>query len=118
MYAIGRRFPSFRIINGKKKKMDRMKNEKRCNKSERQLSDPSVNTKEATDAIYSRPKKWKFKCKRAMKDSPITIENDSKASENSPTKRYCDITFSQVPYYGEKLCFQFFTFIIFIYFLI
>ena len=28
MYAIGRRFPSFRIINGKKKKMERMKDAK------------------------------------------------------------------------------------------
>lgn len=103
MYAIGRRFPSFRIINGKKKKMERMKNDKKCNKSGKQLSNPSVNTKEATDAIYSRPKKWKFKCKRALKDNTITKENDSEASENSTTKRYYDLTFIQVPYNEKKL---------------
>ena len=32
MYAIGRRFPSFRITNGKKKKMRKMKNDEQCNK--------------------------------------------------------------------------------------
>ena len=87
MYAIGRRFPSFRIINGKKKKMEGLKDAKRCNKSGKQLSNLSVTTKEATDAIYSRPKKWKFKCKRAVKDSTITKENESDASENSTIKR-------------------------------
>lgn len=89
LYAMGRRFPSFRIIKGKKKTSKRLNSQEKSNKSVKQFNNPSINSaSKETDAIYSRPKKWNFMYKRSEKDSKMDIEKNSQVSETLSVWRY------------------------------
>ena len=89
MYAMGRRFPSFRIIKGKKKTSKRMNSREKSNKSVKQFNNPNINIKsKETDAIYSRPKKWKFMCKRSEKDNDVDVEKNNQFLETKSISRY------------------------------
>ena len=94
MYAMGRRFPSFRIIKGKKKSSKRNNSQEKSNKSEKQFNNLNINSasKEA-DAIYSRPKKWKFMSKRSEKETKTEVEKNNQFSESGSILWYNQFTY-------------------------
>ena len=90
MYAIARRFPSFRIMNSDKKRAKRAnvhaKNNKTSQKSVLHTINPcnSVANKRVKDPVYSRPKKWNFISRRNLKESHLVAE-DVKNTIESPS---------------------------------
>ena len=91
LYAIGRRFPSFRIINGLKKKTKKINSREKHNKLGKQLNNPDIKNSVSEDAIYSKPRKWKFISKRPQKEDkldPRKLSEEREPSETPAVERY------------------------------
>ena len=88
MYAIGRRFPSFRVANRKKKK--HLKKSKKLDMpyiSGKRLSNSSTTSSDAEDSLYSKPRKWKFAYRRSDKNTKILSDSTDENSKNASNKR-------------------------------
>ena len=88
MYAIGRRFPSFRVANRKKKK--HLKKSRRLDMSYipgKRLSSSSTTSSDAEDSLYSKPRKWKFAYRRSDKNTKIVSDSSDENSKNASNKR-------------------------------
>ena len=93
MYAIARRFPSFRVMGAIKKHAKRANGRIKCNKTSSKSVRHTINHNtnianvEIKDPVYSRPKKWNFICRRNLKDQHLGTESAKNTFKNSPSKR-------------------------------